>query len=299
MSLSICLLNYNSFSDTIECIDSLLNQTIIDFDIIVVDNCSTNNSVHNITAYFSDKEISYTFYNHKNYQFSSVTSESNQKTNVFLIATDVNEGFSSGNNIAINFSKSYLQNSILLLLNNDTVVDSDFVRLMIEEYQGFQKRFQTPLALGAMEKSYFTSQKTHTGFHYLHLPSGLALPKAIFPSFKYICGACLMTDINAPLLNESYFLYYEDADYSKQLIRNNYKLFTTHKVSYYHKISSSMTDNKLMINYQFESMWKFYKTYYPYFIPVVCLSRTIQYLILLKFSVIKAILSTLTKSLKG
>ena len=51
MSVAVCLLNYNSFEDTIECVDSLIAQKGVAFSIIIVDNCSTNNSVLEIEKY--------------------------------------------------------------------------------------------------------------------------------------------------------------------------------------------------------------------------------------------------------
>lgn len=293
MSLSICLLNYNSYPDTIECIDSLLKQTVSDFDIIVVDNCSTNNSMQIITNYLNDKEITYLSYCHKNSQFTQITPESNKKPNVYLISNDANNGFSSGNNIAIRFSNSYLLNSRLLLLNNDTVVESDFIRLMSEEYERLQKIHQAPIAMGATENSYYTRKETHTGFHYLHLLSGLALTKCVFPCFKYICGACLMIDNQAPLMNENYFLYFEDAEFSKQLQANGYILCTSGKANYFHKVSSSMTDSSVMIQHQFNSMWKFYRYHYRSYIPFVFLIRCLEYILMLRFKTVKLLYTTL------
>lgn len=293
MPISICLLNYNSYPDTIECIDSLLKQTVSDFDIIVVDNCSTNNSVQIISGYLSDKEIPYSSYTHKNSQFTQTTPKSNQKPKVYLISNDANNGFSSGNNIAIRFSNSYLQNSRLLLLNNDTVVEPDFIRLMSEEYEKLQKTHQAPIAMGATENSYYSRKETHTGFHYLHLLSGLALSKPVFPCFKYICGACLMIDNQVPIMDESYFLYFEDAEFSKRLLANGYVLCTTKKARYFHKVSSSMTDSSVMIQHQFKSMWKFYRQHYRSFIPFVFLTRFLEYLLMFRFKTAMLLCTTL------
>ncbi len=41
----VILVNYNNYSDTIECIESLLDINYNNFRILVIDNFSSNNSV--------------------------------------------------------------------------------------------------------------------------------------------------------------------------------------------------------------------------------------------------------------
>ena len=47
--VSVILLNYNSWKDTVECIDSLLQSSYENFNIIVVDNCSSDDSIEKIS----------------------------------------------------------------------------------------------------------------------------------------------------------------------------------------------------------------------------------------------------------
>ena len=55
MSIAVCLLNYNSSKDTIECLESLLVQEGTDFSVIIVDNNSSDNSVGEIEDYLKYK----------------------------------------------------------------------------------------------------------------------------------------------------------------------------------------------------------------------------------------------------
>jgi len=72
----IILVNYNGADDTIECINSIKKISYSNYEIIVVDNCSTDNSV-------------------------SVLENFSLEADFTLIKSDKNEGFSAGNNIGI------------------------------------------------------------------------------------------------------------------------------------------------------------------------------------------------------
>jgi GT2 family glycosyltransferase len=296
MPISICLLNYNTYSDTIECIDSLLKQTVDNFDIIVIDNYSTNNSVEMIANHFNNKKVLYSAYTHNNSQFNCIKEPTSEASKIHLISNLENKGFSAGNNVAIRYSNAYLHNQELILLNNDTIVDSDFVELMDNEYNRFKSTHKSAIAMGATEKTYVTREISHTGFHYLNISSGFVFAKPVFPSFKYICGACLMFDNQVPLMDEKYFLYYDDADFSKSLIKKGYILCTTNKTCYFHKISSSIPDSTFKAENHIISMWRFYKKHYRFFVPTVFIIRFFQYLVRNKWDILKILFSTLKKT---
>ncbi|MGZ1160603.1 glycosyltransferase, partial [Lactobacillus delbrueckii subsp. bulgaricus] len=71
-NISIIVLNYNSTEDTIFCVNKI-NSFDGDYHIIVVDNCSTDNSFDIIKRHFKEDH------------------------NVDVIKTDSNGGYSSGN----------------------------------------------------------------------------------------------------------------------------------------------------------------------------------------------------------
>ena len=94
------ILNYNNYTDTINCIHSLQSTIRRDmYDIIVVDNNSSNDSVSQLRKCLNDVEI---------------------------IPNKVNRGYANGNNIGIKIAESrgYIY---ICILNNDTVIDIDFL----------------------------------------------------------------------------------------------------------------------------------------------------------------------------
>ena len=93
--LSIIILNHNSGTMLVECIDSVFADDIpFEFEVIVPDNISTDNSL----------ELAREKWGHR----------------IEIILTGDNKGFSWGNNIGIRAAKG----DYVCLLNPDTIVDS-------------------------------------------------------------------------------------------------------------------------------------------------------------------------------
>jgi hypothetical protein len=105
--ISIIILNYKGFKDTIECLKSLKKISYSNFDILIVDNASPNESVEKIREF--DK-------------------------NIKLIEVKENNGFAAGCNIG--FKKVFQQAAdYALLLNPDTFVEKDFLEKLVEKAQ--------------------------------------------------------------------------------------------------------------------------------------------------------------------
>src|SRR3954452_11728872 len=56
-TLSVTVLNYNYGAYLPACLDSILGQTFRDFELIVIDDCSTDNSVEVIQPYLADPRV--------------------------------------------------------------------------------------------------------------------------------------------------------------------------------------------------------------------------------------------------
>ena len=104
-SVSIIMLNWNSIDDTRECLESLKKITYPNYDIIVVDNASEGDDV------------------------KLLSSEYGKQTTI--ISNAENLGFPEGNNVGI---RRALKNGsdFCLLLNNDTIVDPEFLSELVE-----------------------------------------------------------------------------------------------------------------------------------------------------------------------
>lgn len=110
MKVTIIIPNYNGKHFMEPCLESLERQTMKEFKILVVDNCSTDGSVEYMKETHPDIE---------------------------LISQDKNYGFSHAVNIGIRHSHT----PYVILLNNDTAVDKHYVEEMVKVIERNKKIF--------------------------------------------------------------------------------------------------------------------------------------------------------------
>jgi GT2 family glycosyltransferase len=134
--VSIVILNWNGWKDTIECLESLYQITHPNYDIIVVDNGSKDESIKKIKDYAQGQiKVKSKFFEYKSdnkpIQIFEYAKDGSGKEIIYLpsnkkltiIKNDQNCGFAAGNNIGIRFALKVFDPDYVLLLNNDTVVD--------------------------------------------------------------------------------------------------------------------------------------------------------------------------------
>lgn len=104
--IGVVILNYNTWIDTVECVQSFQAQIYDNLSIVIVDNGSSDQSVREL------RKISSMF------------------ENVYLIQSNTNLGFAKGNNIGIRYARESLRCNSVIVINSDTVVQSTFVQEM-------------------------------------------------------------------------------------------------------------------------------------------------------------------------
>lgn len=149
--VSIIILNWNGWEDTIECLESVYQITYPNYDVIVVDNGSKDDSLQKIRAYTRGEivpESPFYSYCRENkpielieYAANEIARDGGKKINysqkiksksLILIKNGKNSGFAGGNNIAIQYALKSLNTDYYLLLNNDTVVHPDFLSELVQ-----------------------------------------------------------------------------------------------------------------------------------------------------------------------
>lgn len=98
---SIIILNFNGKHFLFECLTSVFAQSYTDYEVILVDNGSTDGSVEFVREYFPS---------------------------VLIVTSETNLGFAGGNNLGVRHAKG----EIIVLLNNDTTVETGWLYALIQ-----------------------------------------------------------------------------------------------------------------------------------------------------------------------
>ncbi len=215
-SLVVVLLNWNSYEHTANCIRSLQACTGTPFDIIVVDNGSTDDSGLQIHT-----------------EFPSI---------IYLPAPS-NEGFAGGNNRGFHYAiaNGY---TYAMMLNNDVFVEPNFITELVN-YMDMH------LNVGAIQPKIFFNnnrKKLWNGGSYFLGLFGWTYSKRYmrtegplqneFQEVDWITGCALLTRTSIlkelGLLNEQYFIYFEDVDFSFRIRAAGHTLIFHPKSVIYH-----------------------------------------------------------------
>lgn len=166
--------------------------------------------------------------------------------NAEIVVTGTNLGFAGGMNAGTRraFEKGARR---VVILNNDTIADPGFVEKVSAAFdvnEGKKTCF-SPLILDASGRtvwfgggkiSWLSGKASHTGI------GSTAFPDRPFES-DYLtgCAACFTREAaeEAGLMEEDYFLYWEDVDWSSKLRRKGYKLFILPEIRIRHAGSAS------------------------------------------------------------
>ena len=217
----VIILNWNGKTDTLECLRSLATVTARHVRTVVVDNGSHDDSAGAIRKAFPGTEV---------------------------LEAGTNLRFAGGNNLGIRHALHHGAEQIVLL-NNDTTVDPDFIGRLTERLRA------TPGAGVAAPKilyytdpgviwyaggevSFWTGTMRHAGIREpdsdrFRIPAETA----------YASGCCFLAAREVfdkiGLLDETYFMYAEDADWCMRARRAGYRIMFEPRARIWHKVSVS------------------------------------------------------------
>ena len=226
--LAIVIINWNSFDLTSDTLVSLSSTSYKNYDIIVVDNFSTDNSAAQLEKDFPS---------------------------IILLKSDENKGFTGGNNLgfdyAINEGYEYV-----MMLNNDVAVEPDFLEPLVVKLDMDEK------IGGVQPLIYFYHDREliwNAGSRYndiFGIPYILGyyrkdkgqLQRKKQKSIDWITGCAFMirTEVlkKVGVLKQDFFIYYEDVDLSFRIKNAGYQLDYVPSSVIYHIAGMSQKTNK-------------------------------------------------------
>lgn len=267
----IVIVNYQQWQDAIECLGSVLDSDYKNFSVIIIDNCSKNNSSKYLTEWISDisvkRNLQARFLN--NNDLEGITGAATLPVITF-IQNNVNAGFGAGNNIVLKLLQA--EDAYIWLLNPDMVIEKN----TLGQFMGCAKQLPQNSILGGVIRSY--SQKEKILFYgggriYFSLATvGMIKSPAQSEKLDYISGACLFTHAvnfkRIGLLPEDYFLYWEETDWCYHARQQGIKLHVCKEARSYDKISTTIGKSFLAEYYYTRNGLLFISRYRKKNVPV-------------------------------
>ena len=268
--VAIIVLNWNNWRDSLACLDSLAKIAYTNYDIVLLDNASEDDSVEHLKEYCARKAkpdtgsitywadspaikvIEYSIEPAKTDHYDEHNKTSFLGKRLTFIANDTNDGFTGGNNLAMTYALRELTPDYVLLLNNDTVVDKGFLRELVDAAEsdpdvGFagpriyycNLNGKTNVIQSAGGTINF-SRGTNKDLKALREDEGQDYETN---EVDYVSGACMLTKKrvidNIGMLDPYYFMFWEELDWCVRARNAGYKCLQVPTSRIWHKISLS------------------------------------------------------------
>lgn len=210
--VSVVIPNWNGKKFLADCLDSLLAQSYGDLEIIVVDNGSKDGSIEFLSSNYKQVKVA---------------------------RFEVNTGFS----VAVNRGITESSGEFVALLNNDTVVDSQWISEMVSVLEAHPEAGSCGCKMLAYD-DHSLLDGAGDGYRRGGLPGRIGhreIDQGQFDTQRYILGACggaalyrrcLFDDIG--LFDEDYFAYLEDVDLGLRAQSAGYKCLYVPTAIMYH-----------------------------------------------------------------
>jgi GT2 family glycosyltransferase len=259
VKLSIIIVNYNTYTLTKQTINSIIKKKhTFDYELILIDNASSDNSIEKLRA-----------------EFSNMISE--ETLNIYINKSNL--GFAKANNIGIKLAKG----EYILLLNSDTEVKEDCLEKCISELEmdssigalGCKVVLSNNKLDHACKRGFPTPKASLYYFLKLHKKNPLKygqynashLNEDEVGEIDCLTGAFMLMPKTVldklSGLDEDFFMYGEDIDLCYRIKEAGYKILYYPIAEIIHYKGGSSKKRRTKVIYDFHnSMWIFYKKHY-------------------------------------
>lgn len=236
--VAVVVLNWNGWRDTLACIASLQKLSYSNFELIVVDNGSTDGSQYHIEAH---------------------------APGIKVLQTGANLGFGGGCNVGIR--KAIEQNAdYVWLVNSDATVDANALTELV-------RLADSQPSVGAVGSVLYEADRPEQiqvwGGGKVNLWIGLSRHQVSPASLDFVSGAALLLRREAVLQaglfdDQTFFMYWEDSDLGFRLQRAGWQLAVAENSRVWHKLSASLGKGSRQLDVYFtRSGVRFLRRYSP------------------------------------
>ena len=241
--IGVFICNYNKADYVVECVEKVLNQTLKNLDIYVVDNASTDESVSKLRERFGDT--------------------------VTVIVNAENIGGSGGFNTGIKKAEE-LGYQYIMLLDNDAMLEEHAIERLFEYLEAhkdvgfcgaetlnmhYPERYQD-----------FGGRLDFDAFYMRGIMAGsgkLEIPVAMEADYVASCALlCRMEAVRAAGgMPEENFIYWDDVEMCTRCRMAGYKVVVLSTAKAYHDISGAGPQNLFLAYYANRNRYRFYTKY--------------------------------------
>jgi len=274
--VAFLILNWNKWEITVECLESVIQNRFRDYEVVLVENGSKNDSFEKILSYCrGELETSSPFFKYSNdskplpvrtvkikedgsFQIEEGHGPMREGPGLTLIKVEENQGYAEGNNIGIRFISQHVDPQYVLFMNNDVVVDPDFLSPLVDRMKATED-----VAMAAPKIKYYelngSSNIINCAGCFLDMTRVRSQRRGrdeedrgqydIEGMVDFADGACFLMRMS--VLNvtggfdRSFFTYWEETDLSIRTTRLGHKIiYVPRSVVWHRETYSIVTESK-------------------------------------------------------
>ncbi len=257
----VIILNYRGWADTIECLESVYSCDYSNFEVVVVDNGSPDNSLEKIMAWIKGDfrpdtphaspilatvknqtaPISFTYITQQG-ELIAEGFENNAAPHLTFIKSEIDWGCFEGFNVGIRWCQTKSDYKYLWILNNDTAVKPDSLSHLVKTCEAQE------LGICAAKIMYYDeheSVQALAGRFLTYTGRNLEIKdESELHLMDYVVGTAMLVSkkcLERGLLPGEYFLYFEDVDFSYGAKAAGVKIGVAPLAVVYHKDGKGST----------------------------------------------------------
>lgn len=280
--VGVILVNYNGAEYTDSCIESVARSSYTSYEIIIVDNASTDDSISKIESKYGNK--------------------------IHILKNRCNDGFAKANNRGIEYALQ-IGCDLIMLLNNDTVVEENLIFELVNCSKKNTKSIISPKIMHFYPNDLIWSAGGEINWIKGNtLQYGYKVKENEYTKAEknrkvgFATGCCMLIPKEVieeiGLLEESYFLYYEDTDYCMKAKEKGINIIYCHSARMYHKVSATTggSGGNIYIYYSNRNRLYFNKKYnknrffFWIFFILGSIKKILKWIITRQFKLIKVLI---------
>jgi GT2 family glycosyltransferase len=284
----IVLVNYKTWQDTVECMESILRSDYRNYQIVVVENGSDDDSWEQLLKWTRGEKVVQLPVENKLSKLSSppvakpllyFRAEVGESDTLRLgpldgimpilyIKSKLNLGFAGGNNVGIRYALNS-DFDYVWLLNNDTVIEHNAISELIRYCEAKEKKKEKVGIIGSKLMVYHTPDKMQGVGAIFNKYSGKSkiigaqeIDRKQYDNAEiecnYVIGASMFVTkpflLDVGLMSEEYFLYNEENDWSARAKLKGWKVGVAIRSKVYHKQGASTGNSPKKSKWQIKAL---------------------------------------------